>query len=139
MRSRPTAFVDSWLRRRANTPDAALLAQEALDVLWSRARRSLTELSLQALARIALESAARDFPSLADVRVTHRGFELGAAAEAPPAEVRAALRGLLVEILALIEDTSGAILAPALEGELLRVTGGRRTSPPGGMRPVAGG
>jgi hypothetical protein len=138
MRTKPAAFVESWLRRRAATPDAALLAQEALDVLWTRARRSLTELSLQALARNALESATRESPLLADARVTHRGFELGAAAAAPPADLLAALGALLVAILALVEDTSGAILAPALEAELLRVASGRRT-PPGGVRPVASG
>ena len=138
MHAKPAAFVESWLRRRAATPDAALLAQEALDVLWSRARRSLTELTLQALARNALESATRDSPLLADVRVTQRGFELGAAAAAPPADVLAALGGLLVATLSLVEDTSGAILAPALEAELLHVASGRRP-PPGGRRPVASG
>jgi hypothetical protein len=138
MRSSPTAFVESWLRRRAATPDVALLAQDTLDVLWARARRSLTELSLQALGRNALENAVKEFPLLADARVTQRGFELGAAAGTPHADLLAALGGLLVEFLALVEDTSGDILAPALEAELLRVAGGRRT-PPGGVRPVAGG
>jgi hypothetical protein len=138
MRSSPSAFVESWLRRRAATPDVALLAQETLDVLWARARRSLTELSLQALGRNALENAVKEFPLLADARVTQRGFELGAAPETPRADLLAALGGLLVEFLALVEDTSGDILAPALEAELLRVAGGRRT-PPGGVRPVAGG
>ena len=138
MRSGPSAFVESWLRRRAATPDVALLAQDTLDLLWARARRSLTELSLQALARTALENAVKEFPLLADTRVTQRGFELGASAEAPRADLLAALGDLLVELLALVEDTSGDILAPALEAELLRVASGRRT-PPAGVRPVAGG
>jgi hypothetical protein len=138
MRSGPSAFVESWLRRRAATPDVALLAQDTLDVLWARARRSLTELSLQALARNALENAVKEFPLLADTRVSQRGFELGVSAEAPRADLLAALGGLLVEFLALVEDTSGDILAPALEAELLRVASGRRT-PPAGVRPVPGG
>ena len=136
MRTRPKAFVESWLQRRARTASASALAQEALEAVWGRAQRSLSELALQALARNALDAAAREFPLLADARVVPRGFELGAAAEAPPAELLAALGGLLSELLALVEDTSGAILAPALEAELLRVDG---RTPPGGVRSVAAG
>jgi hypothetical protein len=138
MRTGPRAFVESWLQRRARTSSASLLAEEALAAVWGRAQRSLAESGLQALARNALDAAAKEFPLLADARVAQHGFELGAAAEGPPAELLAALGGLLVELLSLVEDTSGAILAPALEAELLRVGGSRRT-PPGGVRPVAGG
>jgi hypothetical protein len=129
------AFVESWLQRRARTASAPLLAQEALAAVWGRAQRSLSEFALQALARCALDEAAKDFPLLADARVTPHGFELGAAADA---DLLPALGGLLVELLGLVEDTSGAILAPALEAELLRVGGGRRT-PPSGVRPVPAG
>jgi hypothetical protein len=133
MRSRH--FVESWLKRRAATGSASLLASQALAAVWQRARRSLSELALCALGRCALDAAARDFPLLADARVGARGFELPAAA---PAELLAALGGLLGEFLTLVEETSGAILAPALEAELLRVGGGRRT-PPQGVRPLASG
>lgn len=136
MRTRSRVFVESWLRRRERTASAAALAEEALEAVWGRAQRSLSELALQALARNALAAAARPFPLLAGARVTPRGFELGQAAEAAPGELLAALGGLLIELLALIEDTSGAILAPALEAELLRVDG---RTPPGGQRPVSGG
>lgn len=138
MRADHRAFVESWLRRRSGAQDAAALAGDALAAMWARAQRSMSELSLSALARGALDESARAHPLLADVAVTPRGFELGAAADAPPEALLAALGGLLVEFLALVEDTSGAILAPALEAELLRVGGGRRT-PPAGVRPVAGG
>ena len=136
MRTRPQAFVESWLLRRARTASAPALAQEALRAVWGRAQRSLSELALQALARNALEASTRDFPLLREARVVPHGFELGAAAAAPPGELLPALGGLLVQLLALIEDTSGAILAPALEAELLRVDG---RTPPGGVRPVASG
>ena len=129
--------MQSWLERRARTASAPDLAAEALAAVWMRAQRSLSELSLQALARGALEAACRDFPQLADVRVTAQGFVLGAAAEAPDRELLAGLGGLLAELLALVEETSGAILAPALEAELLRVGGGRRT-PAFGMKPIRG-
>ena len=135
MRSDHDAFVQSWLKRRAGV-EAPLLADEALGAIWWRARRSLSELALQALARCAIDNAARDFPLLADARVTARGFELGAAASAAADELLAALTGLLVELLELIQETSGAILAPALEAELLHVGGGRRT-PSQGVRPIA--
>ena len=138
MRTSHRAFVQSWLARRAGAASAPLLAEEALAAVWGRARRSLSGLALQALAGCALEDAAEQFPLLADARVTPAGFELGSAAGAPPEELLAALGGLLVEILGLVEDTSGAILAPALEAELLRVAGGRRT-PPSGVRPVPAG
>jgi hypothetical protein len=138
MRTRPKAFVESWLRRRARTASAALLAQEALAAVWRRAQRALSEIALQSLARAALDSSARAFPLLAHARVTSHGFELGRAADAPSEELLPALGGLLVELIALIEDTSGAILAPALEAELLRVEGGRR-APVGGVRPFAAG
>jgi len=137
MRSSHRAFVESWLKRRARTASAPQLATEALAAVWARSQRSFSELALQALARCALDVATKDFPLLADVRVTPRGFELGAAADAPPDNLLAALGGLLVEILALVEEISGAILAPALEAELLRVAGGRRT--PLGVRPIQAG
>src|SRR3954470_24144491 len=121
MRTGPRAFVESWLARRARTASPPLLAQEALEAVWARARRSLSDTALQALARTALDKAAADFPALADASVGPGGFELGAFARAQPAEVFSALGGLLAELLALVEDTSGAILAPALEAELLRV------------------
>ncbi|HUJ27272.1 MAG TPA: hypothetical protein VLW85_14710 [Myxococcales bacterium] len=131
MRSRQ--FVESWLVRRTRTGVADELATEALEAVWQRAQRSLSELALAALGRCALEAAARHSPALAEVRVGPRGFELPAAALPLPA-----LGGLLAELLALIEETSGEILTPALEAELLRVGGGRRT-PPHGQRPYASG
>jgi hypothetical protein len=119
------AFVESWLRRRSGIP-ADLLAAQALEVVWARARRSLSELSLQALGRCALEAAAREFPALAGARVSAAGFQLPVSSAAGGDEALAALGGLLVEFLALVEATSGGILAPALEAELLGVSGGRR-------------
>jgi len=132
MREGHREFVESWLRRRAGTASAPLLAADALAAVWDRARRSLSELALVALARCALDAAARDFTVLADARLGPHGFELP---EAPAAVLLPALGGLLIEFLSLVEETSGAILAPALEAELLRVGGGRRT-PPQGIRPL---
>jgi hypothetical protein len=132
MRTDHGAFVESWLKRRAGV-EAPLLADEALGAVWWRARRSLSELALLAVARCAIDNAARDFPLLADARVTARGFELGAVTSAQPEDLLAALAGLLVELLELIQETSGAILAPALEAELLHV--GR--TPAHGVRPIA--
>ena len=133
MRAGPRAFVDSWLARRSRTASAPLLAQEALEAVWARARRSLSESALQALSRTALDKAAGEFPVLAGASVGARGFELGAFAQAESAELLPALGGLLAELLTLVEDTSGAILAPALEAELLRV-GSRGRTPPFGTK-----
>ena len=127
MQTRPSAFVENWLRRRAGARSAQKLAEDALAALWKRAQRSVSDLSLQALARCALETASLEHAMLADVRVGPRGFDLGALTDAPRAELLAALGALLVELLALVHETSGAILAPALEAELLRVGRARRT------------
>src|SRR5256885_8135550 len=105
-------FVESWLVRRARTGFAPGLATDALAAVWERALRSLSELALRALGRCALEAAAKEYPLLAGARLGPRGFELP---EAPAAELLPALGGLLIEFLSLVEETSGAILAPALE------------------------
>jgi hypothetical protein len=105
--------------------------------VWARARRSLSEAALQALARTSLDAAAKVFPVLADSRVGPSGFELGASAQAS-ADLLPALGGLLAELLSLVEDTSGAILAPALEAELLRVGDTRRTPRDGVTRLLPG-
>src|SRR5438132_161170 len=46
---RSKEFVESWLRRRAATASAPLLASQALAAVWERAQRSLSELALLAL------------------------------------------------------------------------------------------
>src|SRR3954468_15338120 len=118
-------FGESWSRRRSGIP-ADLLAAQALEAVWARARRSLSELSLQALGRCALEAAAREFPALAGARVSAAGFQLPVSSAAGGDEALAALGGLLVEFLALVEATSGGILALALAGKFLGVSAGRR-------------
>jgi hypothetical protein len=127
MRSGHRAFVESWLRRRSSIAPP-LLAAQAVQAVWTRARRSLSDLSLQALGRCALDAAAREFPALADARVGPRGFELDSLSQSNTDELLAALGGVLVEFLGLVEATSGAILAPALEAELLGVGGSRRSA-----------
>lgn len=131
MRPGHRAFVEGWLRRRSSV-DPQLLAGQALQAVWGRARRSLSDLSLQALGRCALDAAAREFPALADARVGPRGFDLESLSQTSADELLAALGGVLVEFLGLVEATSGAILAPALEAELLGVGGARRSPPNNG-------
>jgi hypothetical protein len=125
------AFVESWLRRRSSIAPQ-VLAGLALQAVWGRARRSLSDLSLQAMGRCALDAAAREFPALADARVGPRGFELESLSPSNAEEFLAALGGVLVEFLGLVEATTGAILAPALEAELLGVGGSRRAPPANG-------
>jgi hypothetical protein len=127
MRPGHRAFVESWLRRRSSVAPRALAGQ-AVQAVWGRARRSLSDLSLQALGRCALDAAAREFPALADARVGPRGFELDSVSQSNADEFLAALGGVLVEFLGLVEAISGGILAPALEAELLGVGGSRRSA-----------
>ncbi|HET9754290.1 MAG TPA: hypothetical protein VFP52_15060, partial [Myxococcales bacterium] len=100
--------MESWLRRRSHLAPQALAGQ-ALQAVWTRARRSLSDLSLQAIGRCALDAAAREFPALADARVGPRGFELESLSQSNAEEFLAALGGVLVEFLGLVEETSGAI------------------------------
>ena len=115
------AFVESWLARRVRGGDVRVLADEALGAVWSRARRGLAGLTLQALGRAARDAAARELPLLSDVTVGPEGFSLEGIPPAPPDELRAALGGLLIELLSVVESTTGDILAPALQAELLRI------------------
>lgn len=119
MRAGYQDFIESWLRRRRDEPRA--LAEAALAACWSRAQRALSELSLQAIARAARDGAARRVPLLADLRVGGRGFEWGALGLATADELRTALAALLVELLTLVEATSGDILAPGLQAALLPI------------------
>ena len=116
------AFIEAWLSRRAGS---ATLAQQALSVVWSRALRGVSELTLLSLARAARDAAARAHPLLSDVRVEPGGFDTSALRDVPGREASAALGALLVELLALVELISGEILAPTLQAELMRL--GRRS------------
>ena len=121
MRTAHRAFVESWLLRRARGADVRGLAEEALSAVWSRSRRGLAALSLQALGCAARDAAARELPLLSDVVVGPAGFSLAGVAQASPDELRKGLSGLLVEFLLAVESATGDILAPALHAELLRV------------------
>ena len=118
MRTANRAFVEGWLSRRARGADLRQLGEEALAAVWARSRRGLAGLCLEALGRAARDAAARELPVLSDVNVGPGGFSLAGVA---PDELRAALGGLLVEVLCVIEAATGDILAPALQAELLRV------------------
>jgi hypothetical protein len=131
------AFVESWLQRRAGE-SLPLLAREALEALWTRASRSLSRLSLSALMRCALDAASARHALLLGVNVGPNGFEAETLLHAPPEELIDSLGSLLVEILAIVEETAGESLAAALESELLRVGGARRT-PAGGVKRVRAG
>jgi hypothetical protein len=126
------AFVESWFERRAGE-SLPLLALDSLLTLWARAGRSLSPLSLAALMRCAVEAAAARHPLLLGVSVGPGGFEAESLLHAPSEELRDALGGLLVEILSVVGETAGPSLASALESELLRVGGSRRT-PAGGVK-----
>ncbi len=121
MRTAHQAFVESWLSRRARGADVRGLAKEALGAVWSRSRRGMASLCLQALGRAARDGAARELPLLSDVSVGPDGFSLDGIEQASPDELRAALCGLLVELLSVVECATGDILAPALQAELLRI------------------
>jgi hypothetical protein len=131
------AFVERWLQRRAGG-SLPLLAGDALRAIWVRAQRSLSRLSLSALMRCALDSASAHHPLLAEISVGPAGFEIEPLLRAPPDELIESVSALLVEILAVVGETAGEALAAALESELLRVHGSRRT-PLSGVRPVRTG
>ena len=133
------ACVDAWMLRVGVVDLPALklvLAfEEACGALWQRALVTLGEVTMGALFERVLSTAAEQFPFLASVEVNADG--LGAeelrehAATLPRAQMVAAARFILVEILTVIGNLTAEILSPALHAALAKV-------PARASRPLSG-
>lgn len=122
---RHRAAVDGWLERIGPTGPVPSLVQafeSTFAALWRRARVTLGEVTLTAIVRRVLQTAKRHFPLLTGLELEPSGLRcaLTAQSDASPAEISAAIRFVLVEILVVIGNLTAQILTPALHAELAR-------------------
>ncbi len=133
------AFVDAWLAKRAQklgADDLLALFDVANRALWARARSTLGEVTLMAIAERVLFIAAEKHPFLsvltADATEGYRCAHLASQADTMKSEdlVRG-LRFVLVEHLSVIGNLTAEILTTELHAELQLVGVARRPAPKG--------
>lgn len=123
------AHVDAWLRRSAKgLPPLALLQffELAFAALWSRAETALGEVTLTAIADRVLHDASERFPLLSSIEVDPTSglrcqalrAQLGSTRDA---QLRGALRDVLVTFLTVLGNLTAEILTPDLHAELAQL------------------
>lgn len=122
------AFVDAWIEQAAPGLAARPLVQvfgRAFDALWDRARSTLSEVTLEAVARRVVADASDTHAFLDGIRVKPAGFSFRTlekrAGTMEVEELREALRSLLVHFLTLLGTLTGEVLTPTLHDQLLAV------------------
>jgi hypothetical protein len=120
------AYVDAWLEGAANAaPPAQLvtLFEGALSVLWRRAEVTLGEVTLTAIVDRILYTASEKHPFLSTLTIEKAGISFDRFREqgAQHANLREAVRLVLVEFLTVIGHLTDEILTPALHAELSKV------------------
>lgn len=120
--------VDAWVARVAAGAPAHRLAQlleEATAALWSRAVRTLGDVTLAAIADRVLHQAKRRFPVLGPIVVSVDGISCDPLRrdlrDGCEDELRGALRFVLVELLTVLGSLTGEVLTAPLHDELDRV------------------
>lgn len=134
--------VDAWLERSAAglAPDALLrLFEAALDAVWIRTKTTLGEVTLTAIAERVLHNASERFSLLWSLKIEPtRGIQCRELSDrigsVEPAELREAIRSVLVELLTVLGNLTAEILTPALHAEISKVT--LPDAIRGGTRPV---
>ena len=127
--ARHAASVDAWLRRSGKgLPPPALLRlfELAFAALWSRTEVTLGEVTLTAIAERVLHDASERFPLLSSLEVEPTSglrcdtlrAQLGTARDA---QLREALRYVLVAFLTVLGNLTAEILTPDLHAELAQV------------------
>ena len=122
--------VDTWLERFAAglAPDALLrLLEAALDAVWIRTKTTLGEVTLTAIAERVLHNASERFSLLWSLKIEPtRGIQCRELSDrigsVEPAELREAIRFVLVELLTVLGNLTAEILTPALHAEISKVT-----------------
>ena len=122
--------VDTWLERSAAglAPDALLrLLEAALDAVWIRTKTTLGEVTLTAIAERVLHNASEQFSLLWSLKIEPtRGIQCRELSDrigsVEPAELREAIRFVLVELLTVLGNLTAEILTPALHAEISKVT-----------------
>jgi len=122
--------VDTWLERSAAglAPDALLrLLEAALDAVWIRTKTTLGEVTLTAIAERVLHNASEQFSLLWSLKIEPTtGIQCRELSDrigsVEPAELREAIRFVLVELLTVLGNLTAEIFTPALHAEISKVT-----------------
>ena len=123
------AAVDAWTAGRvAGTGNERVLQtfETAFAVVWRRANQTLGDITLTAITERVLYHSAALHPLLVGVHVDASGLRTDdlrtRVAAVPRAELVAAVRFVLVELLTVVGDLTGEILSAALHDELSKVS-----------------
>jgi hypothetical protein len=106
------------------------LFEGALSALWRRAEITLGEVTLTAIVDRVLYTASETHPFLSTLKIERAGVSFEGFREqgARHANLREAVRLVLVEFLTMIGHLTDEILTPALHAELSKVALGRRAT-----------
>lgn len=123
------ALVDAWLKRSAkdlSSEDLLRLFEAALGALWARAKLTLGEVTLTAIAERVLHNTSETFPLFSSLKVEPTGgIPFRQLREriisVRGAELMAGIRFVLVEFLTVLGNLTAEILTPELHSELSNV------------------
>jgi hypothetical protein len=127
--ARHAAHVDAWLEQSAkNLSTEALLQlfEAALAALWARTATTLGVVTLSAIAERVLYNASEKFPTIASLAVEPAvGIQCRTLRDqigsVRAAELKAAFRFVLVELLTVLGNLTAEILTPELHAELASI------------------
>lgn len=95
--------------------------ERGFSALWRRARETLGDVTLLAIADRVMVQARERYPFLADARLTAAGLTCGETlrrASVPPHTMHDAVRDLLVQFLVVLGNLTAEILSTPLHEEL---------------------
>lgn len=119
------ACVETWWTRAGSDRSAAAslrVFERAFGAIWTRARFTLGDVTLMAIADRVLHDAAEHHPWLAALQLEPTGIsceDLARDADSlDPDEVDTAVRLVLVQLLVVLGRLTGDVLTPVLHAEL---------------------
>jgi len=123
------ALVDAWLQRASIDVSSPLLLRRfevAFAALWVRARTTLGDVTLTAIADRVLYNAAEQFPVFArlsidaDTGIHSKEIRVGLGAQSK-SELERAIRFVLIEFLTVIGNLTAEILTQDLHAALASI------------------
>jgi len=123
------ACVDGWLEQSAeglSSESLLRLLEAALGAVWTRTKTTLGEVTLTAIAERVLHNASEKYSLLWSLKVEATGGiqcrelreRIGSV---QPAELREAIRFVLVELLTVLGNLTAEILTQELHAEIYNV------------------
>lgn len=120
--------VEQWRKRvaTADSPERIVaIFEHTFRTLWSRAQRTLGDVTMTAIVDRVLSVAAEHTPLLAGVHVDLQGVHcdglLSEAEQLPPEETLQALSAVLTDFLTVLGNLTAEILTPAMHASLASV------------------